>query len=132
MDELIIIIFFILLAFLMVFSFIADRRESISADLIHTFDQTSILIDAIEEAISTNPEELNKYYHDLYELLKDDTLKSGIQHLSDSQKIKYLLRKQIELYSLYKKIIREIPISKGGDFDDTEKYDVEEQYQENN
>ena len=57
MDELIIIIFFILLAFLMVFSFIADRRESISADLMHTFDQTSILIDAIEEAISTNPEE---------------------------------------------------------------------------
>ena len=98
MDELIIIIFFILLAFLMVFSFIADRRESISADLMHTFDQTSILIDAIEDAISTNPEELNKYYHDLYELLKDDTLKSGIQHLSDSQKIKYLLRKQIEFY----------------------------------
>ena len=62
MDELIIIIFSILLAFLMVFSFIADRRELISADLMHAFDQTSILIDAIEDAISTNPEELNKYY----------------------------------------------------------------------
>ena len=62
MDELIIIIFSILLAFLMVFSFIADRRELISADLMHTFDQMSILIDAIEDAISTNPEELNKYY----------------------------------------------------------------------
>ncbi len=132
MDELIIIIFFILLGFLILISFIADREKSISADLVHTFDQTSILIDAIEEAISTNPEELNKYYHDLYELLKDDTLINGIRHLSDAQKIKYLLRKQTDLYSLYKKIIREIPISKGGEFDDSKKYNVEEQHQENN
>lgn len=132
MDELIIIIVFVSLAFLMVVSFIVDREKSISADLMHTFDQTSILIDAIEEAISTNPEELNKYYHDLYELLKDDTLINGIRHLSDAQKIKYLLHKQVELYSLYKKIIREIPISKGGDLDDTKKYDAEEQHQENN
>lgn len=132
MVDLLIIIFFIILAILILFAFILDRNTSISEELEHNFEQVTILIDAIEEAISINPEELSKYYQDLYDLLKNNIVINGKYHLSDTQKIKCLLQKQVDLHNLYKKIIREIPISKGGEFDDSKKYDVEEQHQENN